>query len=473
MYVLQCIEDEQFCLVDNAQVICDHKTVRVGDIVAFYYDEEKYRGVVKNIGDDFNEMYEHYRSQSIMQQTIKKEAIDTKKRRHPKQKRRKNVKRQKKSQEPEKSSLQILREQEQAVAQAEDSIHRMMQKLSTARPPTPQNFLPNDHDDDILLQSSDELSPLDHTESTEKDDPNNFNCVETTSKAQDVTEDIESYPNGTEDGKKVQGRYSLRQRHSKSAVNYSDKQISTIENESQSSDPDTSFSADNSGSDVDDEEFEGGLLAKKRNVSRQNTQSEGRRNLIKVSVARDTSGCGLSSDAGIIYHTDDNQSSGLNEEVQRTLPSGPRRPSEDQLFGRNYPHAKMEHIGDDIWCKAEILDAAEYSLSPRICARKMMTGIFRECAVYHGVSSKTKRSAPPGVISNPDIKPHREVLHGRAVNAIIAHTVEHAKKKSMKHWPKMSTSQIREGMQQLCRDVRKAKDKAAKLGVEYVYGFDI
>ncbi|KAJ8668925.1 hypothetical protein QAD02_000184 [Eretmocerus hayati] len=402
MYVVQCIEDKRFCLVHDKHVICDHKTVQVGDIVAFYYNDIKYNGEVYNIGDDENEMYDHYRSHSFVQQAIKVEATNPSKKRRPPQKgHNRGGKKTKKSHNPKKTQLQILRKQEEAVAEAEKSINKMMATLTTSRSSTPQIDISEDCNDDIFSQFSHELSPLEQTKISEIDANNLSNCIKTTT-AQDIAGDIEyAKDESTGDSKKLQGRYCLRQRHPKKAAD-SARQINIAENPNRSFDSNPSISG-NSDSDSGDEDF-------------------GNRLIVKMS-----------------------------------LPSGPRRPSEDQLFGKNYPHAKMEHIADNIWCKAEILDAAEYhSPSPRICAKRMMTGTFREYAVYHGVWSKTRRSAPPKTNANPAIKPHREVLHGRAVNAIIGIFLD-----------------LIVGMQQFCRDVRKAKDKAAKLGVEYVYGYDV
>ncbi|KAJ8669433.1 hypothetical protein QAD02_000692 [Eretmocerus hayati] len=530
MYIVQCKEDKHFILLDNKYVICDHNTVKLEDCVAFLYGGKTYRGVVKKIGDDPEEMYHDYKSRTEVQYTIKKEATSPKKKRKSKQNLPRIKNKKTKKSVPVKSPTEILKEQkyfpkrmssdkaicleriltrdenylrrqsgchlsptkqtdfsidskgeesfffvsekEEAAAKAEESINRMIERLQNSSKAAAPDTDAIENDDDILVQPPEEISVLkqgkfnrgggDHSNGTR------------TTRAGDTADTAETYGNDNTlgDSNQSQGRYILRQRKP-TVAKTNDSQTSITELMNQSSEYEGSFSAENSNSDTEDDNFENGIGFNSGNLSKRRT-SNGRlnsKNPITVSVSH-TSGSGV-SEAGIILHSHDNRSSSRNELIQSSSRSGPKGPSEDQLFGKNYPNAKMELIEDDIWCKAELLTAAEYySRSPCECARKLMVGTFREHAISNGVLSVPRRSRQSNRNSGPAIVPLREMLHGRAIRAIIAFTEKRMAEKSAK-WPNTPTTKIRSEMQHLCRDVRKARKRATELGIPYEYGFGV
>ncbi|KAJ8682619.1 hypothetical protein QAD02_018411 [Eretmocerus hayati] len=111
MYIVQCKEDKHFILLDYKYVICDHNTVKLEDCVAFLYGGKTYRGVVKKIGDDPEEMYHDYKSCTEVQYTIEKEATSPKKKRKSKQNLPKIKNEKTKKSVPVKSSTEILKQQ--------------------------------------------------------------------------------------------------------------------------------------------------------------------------------------------------------------------------------------------------------------------------------------------------------------------------------------------------------------------------
>lgn len=46
MYLISCSADNSLLYVENEDMICDLKTVKIGEIVSFTYQKKKYKGEV-------------------------------------------------------------------------------------------------------------------------------------------------------------------------------------------------------------------------------------------------------------------------------------------------------------------------------------------------------------------------------------------------------------------------------------------
>ncbi|KAJ8665005.1 hypothetical protein QAD02_006667 [Eretmocerus hayati] len=404
-FIIKCEEDGHICQLPQLDVVCDFKTVKVGDIVSFWYShngsDELYKGEVLAKSEDvqyikalYNEMTESkphkiidaHDDDAAKKQTIVKRRIQSRKanknqtqvnqpssRSRRPQTSRYQTKRTKKG-EPDKRVIEDSMNNNVARTKKDTRLDKKAENLKKAQERM------NDRTRDFIISSSSTCTTeVCNTSSHEK---SRESTQESGRSSSTLLKSISNFSDSAEMGKQPPAS-------STHATDENDIEPSPENHRQQRND-------------------------KRTNTSPPKEQSSAKKQ------KKD------SEDIIVDF-----------ERLGITL----RSIGEEQLYGENYEGAKMVEVANNIFCKSDNLtDAVCYSENARQSARRLMLGIFRPDALLNNsMTGKRSRGSK------------KKFLNPVATRTIIDFTLQLQKKKlkleGTKKWKtELTESSIKEGM---------------------------